>query len=85
VSHHTHTPDGTLLERIREDIETAIPGAKADVEGGGGHFQITVTAEQFRGKSMLEQQRLVYSAITSLMRGLDAPVHAVDALITRVP
>jgi acid stress-induced BolA-like protein IbaG/YrbA len=74
-----------LTEQIRQKIEAALPGAAAEVEGGGGHFSIVVVAEQFRGKSMLEQQRMVYSAINDLMRGIDAPVHAVDALRTRVP
>jgi acid stress-induced BolA-like protein IbaG/YrbA len=39
----------------------------------------------FAGKNMLESQRLVYSAITHLMAGDMAPVHAVDSLKTRTP
>jgi stress-induced morphogen len=53
------------------------------VAGGGGHYTIKVTAAAFAGKSLIEQQRMVYSAITELMRGDDAPIHAVDKLTTR--
>jgi hypothetical protein len=34
---------------------------------------------------MLESQRLVYAAITHLMKGDMAPVHAVDSLRTKTP
>ena len=72
-----------LLGHVRAIIEAAIPGSHAEVVGGGGHYSITVTAAAFAGKSMLEQQRMVYSAITELMKGNDAPIHAVDKLITK--
>jgi acid stress-induced BolA-like protein IbaG/YrbA len=55
------------------------------VQGGGGHFTIEVTSKIFAGKNRVESQRLVYSAITHLMRGDMAPVHAVDSLRTNVP
>jgi len=39
----------------------------------------------FAGKSMLESQRLVLSAIKHLINGANPPVHAVDSLTTRTP
>jgi len=53
--------------------------------GGGGHFTIVVTSPVFAGKSRVESQRLVLSAIAHLMRGDRAPAHAVDSLRTLVP
>ncbi len=50
-------------EDIKQRIETAIPGARAEVEdytGGGDHFRATVTAEAFAGRNRIEQHRLVY-------------------------
>jgi acid stress-induced BolA-like protein IbaG/YrbA len=76
---------GPIIDAIRTAIEQQLEGATAEVTGGGGHYQITVTATVFAGKSMLESQRLVYSAIAHLMRGDMAPVHAVDSLKTRTP
>jgi stress-induced morphogen len=50
-------------EDIKQRIETAIPGARAEVEdytGGGDHFRATVIADAFAGRSRIEQHRLVY-------------------------
>ncbi len=85
MGHHLTTFQGSVTDAIREAIEQKIEGAVAQVEGGGGHFQIVVTSAAFTGKSMLESQRLVYSAIAHLMAGDMAPVHAVDSLKTRTP
>jgi acid stress-induced BolA-like protein IbaG/YrbA len=85
MSEHPSRYTGSdFLGHVRGLIETAIPGARAEVAGGGGHYTITVTAAAFQGKSMLEQQRMVYRVITELMKGDDAPIHAVDKLTTRV-
>lgn len=90
MSHTTSPPTpppGTpLTEHIRLLIESAVPGAQVEVHGaGGGHFRIAVVAAAFAGKSLLEKQRLVYGAIAPLMKGEDAPVHAIDQLVTKVP
>lgn len=71
----------SVIEQLKTEIEKTLPGATADVSGGGGHFSIRVTSQVFRGLSMLEQQRKVYAIITPWMKGDSAPVHAVDSLI----
>jgi acid stress-induced BolA-like protein IbaG/YrbA len=85
MSEHFTTFQGDVVEAVRAAIEEKLPGAKAEVTGGGGHFNIVVTSEVFAGKNMLESQRLVYSAIAHLMKGDAAPVHAVDSLKTKTP
>ena len=75
--------DHDVLAAIREAISAKIPDAEVHVNGGGGHFTIDVTSAAFAGKSMLESQRMVYGAIAHLMKGDQAPVHAVDTLKTR--
>lgn len=73
-------------DAIATSISQAISGAQVFVDAGSsGHFTIRVVAEAFRGKGMVESQRLVYSAIAHLMKGDQAPVHAVDKLTTQVP
>ena len=50
-------------DEIKRRIESAIPGARAevaDLTGGGDHFQATVHAAAFAGLSRLQQHRLVY-------------------------
>lgn len=85
MSSHPTDFQGSVTDAIREAIVAAITDADVIVQGGGGHFTIEVTSKVFAGKNRVESQRLVYSAITHLMRGDLAPVHAVDSLRTHVP
>ena len=85
MSSHPTEFQGSVVDALREAIERQIPDSRAEVNGGGGHFNIEVTSPVFAGKSMLESQRMVYSAIADLMKGDRAPVHAVDSLKTRMP
>lgn len=77
----------SMIDTIRKAIEAAIEGAEASVEKGtgAGHYSVTVTAEPFAGKPMVQAHRMVYSAIAHLMEGESAPVHAIDRLRTLAP
>lgn len=71
-------------EEIKQRIETAIPGARAEVQdwtGGGDHFKATVTAQAFAGRSRIEQHRLVYEVFGDEIGG---PIHALS-LSTHTP
>lgn len=70
-------------DEIKQRIEAAIQGAKADVEdytGGGDHFRATVTSPAFAGRSRIEQHKLVYDVFGNEIGG---PIHALS-LKTRV-
>jgi stress-induced morphogen len=72
---------------VRAALEDAIRAALPDADvlatsGSGGHFTLAVTSKAFAGKSMMESHRLVYAAIAPLMKGDQAPVHAIDSLKT---
>jgi len=68
---------------MREAIEHAIPGARAEITATGpGHFAVRVVSDAFQGKSRVQQQQMVYGAIADLMHGDNAPVHAIDRLQT---
>ena len=77
MSSHPIEFQGSVVDALREAIERLIPDSRAEVNGGGGHFNIEVTSPVFAGKNMLESQRMVYGAIADLMKGDRAPVHAV--------
>ena len=83
-SHPTHF-QGSVIDALIDAIERQIPASRAEVNGGGGHFNIEVTSPVFADKNKLESQRMVYGAITDLMKGDRAPVHTVDSLKTRTP
>ncbi len=75
----------SILDEAASAITTAIPGARVQVRGGGGHFEIEVISDQFAGKRILERQRMVLGAIAHLMKGDAAPIHAVDTLVCNTP
>ncbi len=70
-----------IVRQIREAIEGAIDGARAEVRcASPGHYEIRVASEAFAGQPKLRQHQMVYGAITPLMSGDAPPVHAVDRL-----
>ena len=78
-------PNADLCRALSEAITQAIPDAQVEATGGGGHFTLVVVSKEFEGKNTLAKQRMVYKAIGDLMKGDNAPVHAIDKLETRVP
>ena len=75
-----------IAKQLHEAIAAKLPDATVQVTiGTPGHYTLDVTSTQFEGKNLVTKQRLVYSAITHLMGGDDAPVHAIDKLHTRLP
>jgi stress-induced morphogen len=71
-------PEMPTPEEIKQRIEAAIPGARAEVEdytGGGDHFRATVTATAFAGRSRIDQHRLVYEVFGAEIGG---PIHALS-------
>lgn len=71
-------------EDIKQRIETALPGSRAEVEdytGGGDHFRASVTASAFEGLTRIQQHRLVYEVFGAEIGGA---IHAL-ALKTQMP
>ena len=85
MSDHPTDFVGSVEDAIISSVKDRVPDAEVTVSGSGGHYRIAVVSSVFSGKSPLERQRLVLSAIKHLINGDRAPVHAVDELITRTP
>ena len=85
MSDHPTDFVGSIPDAITAGIKERIPDASVEVSGGGGHWNITVVSPVFAGKSLLESQRLVLGSIKHLINGANAPVHAVDSLVTKTP
>ena len=80
------TPGDQTAKLLKEAIEQAIAGAEVEVAASGaGHFEVRVKAAEFTGQSRVAQQRSVYAAISHLMKGETAPVHAIDKMEILVP
>ncbi len=79
-------PTQETAEKLRAAIAQALPGALIEVSPGTpGHYELKVVSETFEGKRTLQKQQLVYAAIAELMKGDNAPVHAIDRLQTLLP
>lgn len=75
-----------IAKQLHDAIAARIPDAAVEVTiGSPGHYSLAVTSAAFAGHKPLAKQRLVYSAIAPLMAGDNAPVHAIDQLITKIP
>jgi stress-induced morphogen len=66
------------LAELKRMIEAALPGAEVEVvdEGGGDHLRAIVTAEQFSGKTRIDQHRMVKAAVKP--RFEDGTIHALS-------
>jgi len=61
---------------LKQLIVDGIPSAQVevvDLHGTGDHFEVSVVAESFEGKSMVERHRMVYAALGDAMR---SEIHA---------
>ena len=75
----------TIEDQIKHAIESQIQASTVEVGGDGRHFEIKVVSPIFEGKRTVEKQRIVYAALSELMAGSNAPVHAIARLDTLVP
>jgi len=59
--------DGAKIESL---IVAAIPDARVDAADlqGGDHFEVTVVAETFAGRSFVDRHRMVYAALGDAMK-----------------
>ena len=61
---------------IRDLLDQAFPGGEIDVEdrtGGGDHFQVTVISDAFNGLPLIQQHKLVNSALAAPLA--DGTIH----------
>lgn len=72
-------------EVLKQHLSNAFPDAPVleleDLTGTQDHYRAVIVHAAFRGKTRIEQHKLVYKALGALM---DGPVHAL-ALETRAP
>ena len=70
------------LQEIEKLIKEAFPDASIDIKdlsGDGNHYSATVISSQFKGKSKIEQHKMVYNSLKGKMGN---ELHAL-ALVTK--
>jgi stress-induced morphogen len=58
------------LNEIQTLIKKAIPDAVVNIEdlaGDGNHYSATITSSSFKGKSKIEQHKIVYKSLEGKM------------------
>ena len=58
------------LKEIEKYIKEAMPDAKIDIQdlaGDNNHYSTTVTSSLFKGKSKIEQHKMVYNSLKGKM------------------
>ncbi len=58
------------LKEIEKYIKEALPDASIDIQdlaGDGNHYSATVTSPSFKGKSRIEQHKMVYNSLKGKM------------------
>jgi stress-induced morphogen len=59
----------TLAEKIQSLVREAISDGEVtvrDLTGGGDHFEVIVLSPSFRGKTLIEQHKMVHAALDPL-------------------
>ena len=75
-------PINEIKKLIKESIPDAIIEIK-DLMGDSNHYSATIATREFRGKSRIEQHKLVYKALEGAMDGSNGILHAL-ALQTKI-
>lgn len=50
-------------EAIKQMIEAGIANSEAMVNGDGSHYEAIVVSTEFEGKTMVQEQKMVYAAL----------------------
>ncbi len=75
-----------IATQLEQAIREGLPEAEVSVRAASpGHFEVEVVSAGFEGLSRVKQQQAVYATIKHLMAGDQAPVHAIDRMVTRTP
>ena len=58
------------LKEIENYIKEAMPDALVEIQdlaGDGNHYSATITSSQFKGKSKIQQHKMVYNSLKGKM------------------
>tara|TARA_A100000164_G_scaffold27079_1_gene21135 strand:+ start:178 stop:408 length:231 start_codon:yes stop_codon:yes gene_type:complete len=58
------------LKEIENYIKEAMPDAMVEIQdlaGDGNHYSATITSSQFKGKSKIQQHKMVYDSLKGKM------------------
>ncbi len=63
-------------EDVKALIEAGLPGAEVMAKGDGSHFDVIVVSADFEGKTMVEEQRMVFATLGDKITS--GEIHAIN-------
>jgi stress-induced morphogen len=69
------------LAEVKRLIEDALPGSRVsvtDLTGGGDHLAVVVTASQFAGRGLIDQHKMIHTALRHKMAPISGEIHALQ-------
>jgi BolA protein len=69
----TETIKQLLNETLKPDLleiidNSAAHAGHAGAKSGGGHYHVTIIAEAFEGKTLVQRHQLIYKALGDMMK-----------------
>ncbi len=64
------------VEELKQILTTEFPSATITVEGDGHHFNVMIVADDFSGKTKVQQQQMVYKVLNDAIARGD--LHAIS-------
>ena len=69
----TETIKQLLNESLKPDLLEIIDNSAAHAghvgaKSGGGHYHVTIIAEAFEGKTLVQRHQLIYKALSDMMK-----------------
>ena len=68
-------------DRVKELIESGLPGANVEVTGDGRHFEAVVTTAAFEGKSLIQRHRMVLEAVKAEIASDELHALSIKAMV----
>lgn len=66
-----------LVTKMEERLQQNFPNGQIEVDNGDGmHLRVQVTTDEFKNKTMIEQHKMVYSALDDLIKS--GEVHSIN-------
>ena len=62
-------------QRLEIEDESHKHAGHAGARSGGGHFNVTIVAPAFEGKTLIQRHRMIYEALGEAMQG---EIHALS-------
>lgn len=50
-------------DELKQMIQDGLPGSEVLVTGDGSHFEAVVISDRFEGKTMVQEQKMVYATL----------------------